>query len=225
MDEASETGAARRRQALVERLRRRGVGDARVLEAMAQVPRHLFVPEAFAAEAYEDRPLPIGEGQTISQPTMVAVMLGALRLEGAERVLEVGTGSGWEAALLSRLAAKVWTVELLAPLAERARAALRRLGCDNVEVVVGDGSLGWPAAAPYDAIVVAAGAPELPPPLLSQLADGGRLVAPVGRGLLGQSLVRVTRRGDASDYENLGACAFVPLRGTHGWPRPDPDRE
>ncbi len=203
---------ARARAAMVALLRARGVGDPAVLAAMSAVPRHRFVDPAQSDAAYADTPLPIGHGQTISQPEMVAVMLEALGLTGDEHVLEVGTGSGYQAALLGQLARDVVTVEIVPELAARAREALAATGADNVRVHLGDGSLGWPAGAPYDAIVVAAAAPRVPAPLVDQLADGGRLVLPVA-----QSLTRVTRHGDAVDEVRLGGCAFVPLVGAQGW--------
>ncbi|GIX48564.1 MAG: hypothetical protein KatS3mg131_2775 [Candidatus Tectimicrobiota bacterium] len=205
------------REAMVRyQLQRRGITDARVLQAMREVPRHLFVPPEWRDEAYEDRPLPIGEDQTISQPYMVALMVQSLGLKGHERVLEVGTGSGYQAAVLSRLAAKVYTVEYFATLAERAREVLRRLGYDNVEVIVGDGSLGLPQYAPYDGIIVAAAAPRVPPPLKEQLADGGRLVIPVGDALA-QDLLIITRHGETYQEERSVPCRFVPLLGQEGW--------
>lgn len=197
-------------------LRRRGIRDPRVLEAFARVPRHLFVPEHLRSMAYDDTPLPIGHGQTISQPLMVALMLEALELSGDERVLDIGSGSGYAAALMAELAREVVTVEVVPELARLAQRNLERAGYDRVEVVLGDGSLGYPARGPYDAISVAAGAPEIPHSLVAQLADGGRLVVPVG-SRMGQSCVRVRRRGERILKEDLGACAFVPLVGQEGW--------
>ncbi len=167
-------------------------------------------------------PLPIGAGQTISQPLIVGLMTQALALRGSERVLEIGTGSGYQAAVLSRLAAHVVSVERLAPLAERARRILARLGYHNVEVHVGNGSLGWPQGAPYDAIIVTAGAPHVPPALLGQLADGGRLVIPVGSRTM-QDLLLVTRAGATTHTQNLGPVRFVPLIGEQGWPDERPE--
>ncbi len=208
---------AERRHTMVERqLALRGVHDARVLAAMERVPRHEFVPEAEWDLAYADRPLPIGNGQTISQPLIVGMMLEALELTGAERVLEVGTGSGYQAALLGELASDVYTVEVVPQLAERARAVLEGQGYKNVHVVCEDGSRGFPERAPYDAVIVAAGAPRVPPPLTEQLAEGGRLVIPVGDEW-GQELLRVRRRGGELSTERLVGCAFVPLVGEHGW--------
>jgi len=197
----------------------RGVHDARVLAAMRVVPREVFVPPARRAEALDDRPLPIGAGQTISQPYIVALMCEALQLRGDERVLEIGTGSGYGAAVLSRLAATVDTVERVPELADRAARQLADLNLNNVRVHGGDGTLGWPEAAPYDAIVVTAGGPEVPPALLAQLAPGGRLVMPVGSTRRWQVLVRVTHVGpDDFRSESLCDVAFVPLMGAQGWP-------
>ncbi|HJQ61053.1 MAG TPA: protein-L-isoaspartate(D-aspartate) O-methyltransferase [Vineibacter sp.] len=196
----------------------RGVRDARVLAAMRKVPRHEFVPEAQRAQAYSDGPLPIGDGQTISQPYIVAHMAEALLLAGGEHVLEIGAGSGYAAAVLAEIAREVITVERIAPLAVQARATLQRLGYANVEVVIGDGTLGWPPAAPYDAIVVAAGGPSVPPSLRAQLKPGGRLVIPVGQISYAQALVRVTRGADGKDRdEELSLVSFVPLIGAEGW--------
>ncbi len=207
----------RRREAMVEhQLRARGISDERVLAAMASVPRHLFVPPELRARAYDDCALPIGEGQTISQPYMVALMLQALGLTPDSVALEVGAGSGYQAALLGRLCRKVYAMEIVPTLAEGARQVLRRLGIDNVEVITGDGSLGLPDHAPYDAIIVAAAAPDVPPPLKEQLADGGRLVAPVG-GRYGQQLVICERQGGELVVRHGINCVFVPLLGAHGW--------
>jgi protein-L-isoaspartate(D-aspartate) O-methyltransferase len=207
------------RARLVEELRAKGISDLAVLRAFGETPRHRFVPAALERRAYEDTSLPIGNGQTISQPSTQARYLEALALTGRETVLEIGTGSGYQAALLSYLAARVITVERVAPLASQARATLTAMGADNVLVVTGDGSLGWRDGAPYEAIVVAAVAPQIPPPLLEQLADGGRVVAPVSSAE-GQVLVRVTRRGSALVPERLGPAQFVPLIGRHGFPKP-----
>ena len=209
-----------KRAEMVERdIAARGVRDARVLAAMRVVPREVFVPPARRAEALDDRPLPIGAGQTISQPYIVALMCEALQLRGDERVLEIGTGSGYGAAVLSRLAATVDTVERVPELADRAARQLADLNLNNVRVHGGDGTLGWPEAAPYDAIVVTAGGPEVPPALLAQLAPGGRLVMPVGSTRRWQVLVRVTHVGpDDFRSESLCDVAFVPLMGAQGWP-------
>lgn len=210
---------ARRRQDMLEaQLAGRGVTDARVLSAMASIRREAFVDEDQARHAYDDSPLPIGEGQTISQPLVVAIMAEAVELGPADRVLEVGTGSGYGAAVLGHLAAEVWTIERLPGLADRARRRLEALGCDHVHVVVGDGSLGIPERGPYDAIVVTAGGPQLPPSLLDQLAVGGRLVVPVGDEPGDQHLVRVRRTTDGFAQEDLGPVRFVPLIGEQAWP-------
>jgi protein-L-isoaspartate(D-aspartate) O-methyltransferase len=208
------------RQAMVrDQLQRRGITDMRVLQAMREVPRHLFVPPEWRRDAYSDRPLPIGEGQTISQPYMVAVMLQSLALPSHARVLEVGTGSGYQAAVLSRLATQVYTMEYFPALAEQARAVLERLGYTNVQVIVGDGSVGLPQYAPYDGIVIPAAAPRVPQPLCEQLGEGGRLVIPVGEATA-QELLIVTRRGNTYTQERGVPCRFVPLLGQEGWPEP-----
>jgi protein-L-isoaspartate(D-aspartate) O-methyltransferase len=203
------------RSRLVEQLRAQGIKDLAVLRAVGETPRHLFVPEALLGRAYEDVALPIGRGQTISRPLTHARYLEALDLRGRERVLEIGTGSGYQAALLSQLVAQVFTVERLAPLASRARQAIALAGLSNVTVLVGDGTLGWRPYAPYDAILVAAASPQVPPPLLEQLAEGGRLLAPIGSGQA-QDIVRLTRRGGELVEEHLAAASFVPLIGRHG---------
>lgn len=209
-----------RRTRMVERdLMARGLRDERVLEAMRAVPREAFVPAAQRASAWDDRPLPIGGGQTISQPYIVALMCEALRLRADDRVLEIGCGSGYSAAVLARLAAHVDSIERRADLAESAATRLAELGVGNVTVHAGDGTLGWPQAAPYDAIVVTAGGPEVPPALLQQLSAGGRLVMPVGDHRGWQDLVGITRHGDGTlARETLGEVAFVPLIGAQGWP-------
>ena len=191
-------------------LERRGIMDERVLQAMREVPRHAFTPAKRRHEAYGDHPIPIGEMQTISQPYMVAVMIEHLRLRGGERVLEIGTGSGYQAAVLSRLAAEVYTVECFPSLAADARLVLQRLGCPNVRVMEADGCQGLADQAPYNGIIVAAAAAFIPPPLRAQLADGGRLVMPVG-GPEGQRLVIVTRQAGTFIEEKAVTCRFVPL--------------
>lgn len=208
-----------RREVMVrDQLMGRGISDSAVLAAMRQVPREEFVDPGMRELAYEDHPLPIAKGQTISQPFIVAYMTEALELTGSDRVLEVGTGSGYAAAVLSRIVDRVYSVERLEELAEDARRRLERLGYGNVVVLVGDGSLGWPEHAPYDAIVVTAGAPRVPTPLLRQLTGGGRLVIPVGPSSLLQNLVRVRRVGDDEvRYEELCGVRFVPLVGAEGW--------
>jgi protein-L-isoaspartate(D-aspartate) O-methyltransferase len=197
-------------------LRRRGIEDEGVLRAMARVPRHRFVPDPFLDEAYDDHPLPIGDGQTISQPYIVALMTEALELRGREKVLEVGTGSGYQTAILAELSAEVFTVERSASLSEGARARLAELGYRNVTFVVGDGTLGLPEQAPFSRILLTGSVPRLPRALSSQLGEGGILVLPVGRRET-QELARVRRRGDDLGSEDLGTCAFVPLIGAEGW--------
>lgn len=215
-----EPGFEGRRRAMVKyQVAGRGIQDARVLEAMARVPREAFVPEHLADEAYEDHPLPIGHGQTISQPYIVALMAEALALTGRERVLDIGTGSGYAAAVLASLALEVYSIERIPELARQARDNLDKAGFSQVHVACGDGTLGWPEAAPFDGICVAAGAPAVPETLKQQLAIGGRLVIPVGSEHTGQQLILITRRSD-TDYqrEDFGEVRFVPLLGEEGWP-------
>jgi protein-L-isoaspartate(D-aspartate) O-methyltransferase len=208
--------AAQREQMVKDQLVDRGIGDRRVIEVMREVPRHHFVPQAERDRAYEDRPLPIPNEQTISQPYIVAYMLQALALQGVERVLDIGTGSGYQAALLGELAREVHTVERHTELAASASRKLADLGYTNVHVHHGDGSNGWPPAAPYDAIIVAAGAPLVPQPLLDQLSGQGRLVIPVGES--GRQVLQLWKPGGSGyDYEELVPVAFVPLVGEHGW--------
>ncbi len=210
--------AALRDEMVRRQIAARGVRDRPVLEAMRTVPREAFVPERLAELAYDDTPLPIGEEQTISQPYVVALMAEALELGPADKVLEIGAGSGYAAAVLSRIAREVRAVERHEVLARQAQARMERLGYSNVHILHGDGTLGWPEHAPYDAIVVAAGGPEVPRALLDQLAGGGRLVIPIGPDPRTQSLVRVRRRADGSYVrEDLGAVRFVPLIGAQGW--------
>jgi protein-L-isoaspartate(D-aspartate) O-methyltransferase len=206
------------RRMMVERqIKGRGVKDPLVLAAMTQVPRHLFVEEALQSQAYGDFPLPIGEKQTISQPYMVAFMTEALQLKGGEKVLEIGTGSGYQAAVLAGIASRVFSVERVAELARRARRVLDSLGCNNVNIKLSDGTFGWEEEAPFDAIIVTAGSPSIPQKYKEQLVAGGRLVIPVG-GRWSQVLKRITRAGE-KDFreEDLLDCRFVPLVGAYGW--------
>ena len=217
MGDKREEKLAEARQWMVEsQIRRRGVTDSRVLAALGKVPRHRFVPQHLWDQAYNDYPLPIGEDQTISQPYIVALMTEALELTGQEKVLELGTGSGYQAAILAELAAQVFTIERLSSLAHVAERTLAGLGYTNVMVLVTDGTLGWPEEAPFDAILVTAGSPQVPPPLVEQLAMEGRLVIPVG-DKYSQTLTRVRRTPDGLKHEYLGGCRFVKLIGRHGW--------
>lgn len=207
-----------RERMVASQIEARGITDPLVLEAMRTVPRESFVPASLVTFAYDDGPLPIGHGQTISQPYIVAVMTQAAALKPGSRALEIGTGSGYGAAVLSRVAAEVYTIERVEELADSARERLARLGYANVHVRAGDGSLGWAEHAPYDAIVVTAGGPRVPKPLLDQLVVGGRLVMPVGPATRHQRLVRVTRSDVREyEYEALEEVAFVPLVGAEGW--------
>jgi protein-L-isoaspartate(D-aspartate) O-methyltransferase len=206
-----------RTRMVAEQLESRGISDRRVLDVMLRVPRHVFVPANAQMLSYADRALPIGEGQTISQPYMVALMTEALHLSGTERVLEIGTGSGYQAAVLAELATEVITVERRPDLASLARDILSALGYRNIHVVVGDGSVGRESDAPFDAILVAAGAPHVPASLKRQLADGGRLVIPIGTATH-QILTVVTRTGNALQESSGEGCVFVPLVGQEGWP-------
>jgi len=195
----------------------RGIKDERVLEAMGKIPRHLFIEEALAGEAYNDHPVPIGEKQTISQPYIVALMTEALELEGEENTLEIGTGSGYQTAILAELSSRVYTVERIKSLLVNARKLLAELGYSNILFKAFDGTLGWNEYAPFDAIMVTAGAPSLPGPLMDQLADNGRMIVPVG-DRYSQELIKVIRKGNSLEQENLGGCRFVNLIGVHGWP-------
>ena len=210
-----------RAEMVEKQLCRRGLHDARVLEAMRAVPRHEFVPAEFRGRAYEDAPVPIGEGQTISQPYIVAAMTASLRLTGKERVLEIGAGSGYQAAVLGSLAREVFTIESRPELATSAAERVARLGYANVHVHCGDGTLGLPEFAPFDAILVAAASPATPAPLLAQLADGGRMVIPVG-SVENQELQLVERVSDKIRITTLEPCRFVPLVGAHGWKESPP---
>ncbi|MEE9543329.1 MAG: protein-L-isoaspartate(D-aspartate) O-methyltransferase [Thermodesulfobacteriota bacterium] len=205
-----------RRNMVDTQLIARGVADEEVLDVMGRLPRHLFVDEAFYSQAYSDYPLPIGHDQTISQPYMVAFMTEALKLKKTDRVLEIGTGSGYQSAVLSMLAEKVYSIERISALRERAGKALDGLSCSNVILMVGDGTRGWPDEAPFDAILVAAGAPDVPAALVDQLAIGGRLVIPIGDESI-QELYRITRTETELIKETLGACRFVKLIGKYGW--------
>ena len=205
-----------RKRMVDQQMRHRGICDRRVLAALDKVPRHRFLPEPNDPAAYNDYPLPIGDGQTISQPYMVALMTECLKLKGDERVLEIGTGSGYQAAILGELSRRVITIERFAALADRARGTLAELGYHNIEVLVGDGSLGYPKAAPYDAVIVTAAAPEVARPWVDQLTERGRLVVPLG-DRWGQHLTVVTKRGDKLDYQSVCGCVFVPLVGKLGW--------
>ncbi len=206
------------RSRMVDRqLRARGIRSEAVLNAMASVPRERFLPPDRSGEAYRDQALPISHGQTISQPYMVAVMTEALQVDPGARVLEIGTGSGYQTAVLAALAGEVWSIERIPGLMEEASTVLEELGFANVHLRAGDGTLGWPEAGPFDAILVTAGSPGVPYALKSQLSpEGGRLVIPVGDRFV-QDLVRVTRNGDAYEEERMLACRFVPLLGAEGW--------
>jgi protein-L-isoaspartate(D-aspartate) O-methyltransferase len=199
-----------------EQITSRGTKDARLIAAMKKIPRHLFVEEALQSQAYTDHPLPIGEKQTISQPYMVALMTEALLLTGKEEVLEIGTGSGYQTAILAELSEKVFSVERIRSLAIRARKLLYELGYFNVEIKIFDGTFGWMEESPFDAIVVTAGSPDIPQPLIDQLAIGGRLVIPVGDAFV-QDLFRVTKTEEGVRKEDLGGCRFVKLIGKYGW--------
>lgn len=211
-----------RAEMIEKQLRRRGIKDGAVLAVMLAVPRHEFVPVELRAQAYEDAPLPIGSGQTISQPYIVAAMTAVLHLQPDDRVLEIGTGCGYQAAVLSRLAKEVFTIERRPELASAASEKLSRLGYSNVHVHCGDGTLGLPDFAPFDAILVAAAAPAAPNPLLAQLAEGGRMIIPVGDAE-NQELQLIEKRAEAFPIRMLEGCRFVPLVGFHGWQKP-PER-
>ena len=199
-----------------EQIAGRGVKDERVLAVMRKIPRHEFLPEGIRGMAYNDSALPLGEGQTMSQPYMVALMTELLGLKGAERVLEIGTGSGYQAAVLAELCQKVYTVERIKTIADKARATLDRLGYKSVAIKIYDGTYGWKEMAPYDAIIVTAGSPDIPAPLVEQLKEGGRLVIPVG-DRYGQQLITVVKTAEGMITERSIPCVFVPLIGNHGW--------
>ncbi|PIQ96221.1 MAG: protein-L-isoaspartate O-methyltransferase, partial [Nitrospinae bacterium CG11_big_fil_rev_8_21_14_0_20_56_8] len=206
-----------RRKMVEEQLANRGIKDLGVMEAMSRVPRHVFVEESLRHKAYGDHPLPIGDNQTISQPYIVGLMTEALQLTGKERVLEIGTGSGYQTAVLAELAAQVFTIERLKSLSRKAKALLDTLGYTNINFKIFDGTYGWRDQSPFDAILVTASAPDISKALTEQLADGGRLVAPVGE-LDYQKLVVLTRRGPRVSRREIGFCKFVPLIGKYGWP-------
>lgn len=202
------------RRTMIERdLKGRGIQDPRVLAAMEAIPRHLFVPEKQRKAAYDDRPLPIGAGQTISQPYIVAYMSALLELKGKEKVLEIGTGSGYQTAVLARLAEAVYSIEIIATLSERAKAPLAELGLTNIELKVGDGFFGWQEKAPFDAILLTAASPRVPDPLWRQLGEGGRIVMPLGAARQTQRLVRIRKVAGAQVVEELTEVIFVPLTG------------
>jgi len=205
-----------RRQMVEDQLMQRGISDERVLDAMKKVPRHRFVPSSLEPYAYDDGPLSIGEGQTISQPYMVALMTQELRLKENEIVLEIGTGSGYQTAILAELSQTVFTVERIAVLSERAEVVLRTLGYNNVQLRVGDGTLGWPEKAPFDKILVTAAAPDIVQPLVEQLKIGGTLLVPTG-SRYSQMLSLVTREENRIDTKTTTQCVFVPLIGEYGW--------
>ncbi|MBI5143834.1 MAG: protein-L-isoaspartate(D-aspartate) O-methyltransferase [Candidatus Omnitrophica bacterium] len=206
-----------RRRMIEEQLIPRGISDKRILEAFGKVPRHEFIPEEFWESAYNDYPLPIGENQTISQPYMVALMTECLNLKGGERVLEIGTGSGYQMAILAEIAKEVYSVERFQGLADNAKKVLERLGYANCRIKSGDGTLGWEEYASYDAIIVTAGAPGIPESLMRQLKDGGRLVIPIGGGF-SQALTIVEKKGRSITTREVCGCVFVPLVGKEGWP-------
>jgi protein-L-isoaspartate(D-aspartate) O-methyltransferase len=208
--------AALRERMVSEQLSVRGINDARVLQAFRDVERHEFVPQELRPSSYQDHPLPIGEGQTISQPYMVALMTQCLHLSGDERILEIGTGSGYQAAILARLAKQVYSVERIEKLAREARSRLASLGYENVEVVTADGTLGWPGHAPYDGIIVTAAAPRIPGGLIEQLTAGGKLVIPVGT-MFGQTLAIAEKTAREIVVREICGCVFVPLVGKEGW--------
>jgi protein-L-isoaspartate(D-aspartate) O-methyltransferase len=208
--------AKARNRMVDEQIVTRGIRDPKVIAAMRKVPRHLFVEEALQSQAYSDYPLPIGEKQTISQPYIVALMTEALRLTGKEKVLEIGAGSGYQAAVLAEIAEKVFSIERIRSLGIRARELLFRLGYINFEIKISDGTQGWSDESPFDAIIVTAGAPDVPQPLVDQMVVGGKLVIPVGDAF-SQDLYRVTRTPGGVEKEDLGGCRFVKLIGKHGW--------
>ena len=205
-----------RERMVKNQLMARDIKDERVLQAMGKIPRHLFIQEALAGEAYNDHPVPIGEKQTISQPYIVALMTEALELKGSENTLEIGTGSGYQTAILAELSSRVYTIERIKSLLVKARKLLAKLGYNNILFKAFDGTLGWKDYAPFDAIMVTAGAPNVPEPLKEQLADNGRIIIPVGDRYT-QELIKITRKGESFEQESLGGCRFVNLIGVHGW--------
>jgi len=205
-----------RERMVTKQLTTRGIDDQAVLRVMSKIQRHLFMEEALLGEAYNDHPLPIGHKQTISQPYIVALMTEALGLTGKEKTLEIGTGSGYQTAILAELSEKVLTIERIRPLMEKARKLLHELGYTNILFKAFDGTLGWKEYEPYDTIMVTAGAPEIPKPLIEQLVDGGRMVIPIG-DRFSQKLIKIIKKKDSYKEEDLGGCRFVDLIGIHGW--------
>lgn len=216
-EQAIQANAGQRRKMIEEQLLGRGIKDLAVMEAMSRVPRHLFVNTSLQHRAYGDCPLPIGENQTISQPYIVALMTQALQLKGGERILEIGTGSGYQTAILAELASQVFTIERIKPLAKKTKGLLEGLGYENIVYKAFDGTYGWRDQSPFDAILISASTPEVPAALIEQLADKGRLVAPVG-GRETQDLVVITKHGDRVIKRKMGSCRFVPLIGKFAWP-------
>ena len=216
--ELIQSYAGQRRKMVEEQLVERGINDLRLLEVVSRVPRHLFVQESLQHRAYGDTPLPIGENQTISQPYIVGAMTEALHLKGEERVLEIGTGSGYQTAIIAELCRQVFTIERLNNLSRKAQNVLESLNYMNIVFKMFDGTYGWPDQAPFDAILITASAPEIPGSLVKQLGDGGRLVAPIGEADK-QKLVVLTKNGDRVSRRDLGDCKFVPLIGKYGWPQ------
>lgn len=212
--------SALRKKMVEEQLISRGIKDKKVLEAFQKVPRHNFVPKRYLDSAYGDFPLSIGEGQTISQPYMVALMTECLGLSGGETILEIGAGSGYQAAILAELASRVYTVERVVSLAEKARTCLKNLDYKNIQIEIGDGTRGWPEFAPYEGIVVTAAAPDIPKPLIEQLRIKGKLVIPIG-GSFNQMLAVITKHKDRIETKQICGCVFVPLLGKYGWKEKD----
>lgn len=212
--------SALRKKMVEEQLIPRGIKDKKVLEAFQKVPRHNFVPKRYLDSAYEDFPLSIGEGQTISQPYMVALMTECLGLSGGETILEIGAGSGYQAAILAELASRVYTVERVVSLAEGARTCLKNLDYKNIQIEIGDGTRGWPEFAPYEGIVVTAAAPDIPKPLIEQLRIKGKFVIPIG-GSFNQMLTVITKHKDRIETKQICGCVFVPLLGKYGWKEKD----